>query len=90
MKKLAKVKRDLEIAREKLAEAEAAYKKYKEDLKKTCTHPRTKIVEQSAMEVGRMSGPFFWKEKICTRCKKVLATYSQEVMEVWHETTEIN
>ena len=65
---------------------ERRIKKILEARKKTCPHEKTKIVSQEYFEAGRMSGPVCWEEKVCCRCKKVLATRSKEErMTDWHE-----
>ena len=62
--------------------------KIREKRKLKCTHEKTKIVSQSYFEQGRMSGPIEWKEKVCCRCKKAVATCHNQTKEVWSDATE--
>jgi hypothetical protein len=81
MKILTKQIKELEAQKMELyrraGEISFKIRELKEKRRKVCSHPSYKIVDQSWMEDGRMSFPVRWKEKVCTRCGKVLSTSSQ-------------
>lgn len=54
-----------------------------EKRKKTCSHPKTKIVSRSYFDPGKMDFPVEWKEKICRRCNKLVAESHEPVKDVW-------
>lgn len=56
--------------------------KLKKELQKVCPHGHYKIHNNSYHD-DRMTESARWKEKVCTRCEKVLATSSEQT--VWTE-----
>lgn len=57
-----------------------------EKRKLTCKHERTKIVNQSYKEEGRMSHAIEWNEEVCCKCKAVLAQSNSTSVEKWSRT----
>ena len=63
----------------------------REKRKDTCTHEKTKIVNQDYMEHGRMSSPIRWQELVCCKCKKVLATRGEKTeMSAWQPEDDVS
>jgi len=71
------LKREASELRKEAYNIDQKISKIKENLKKVCKHSKSKIVTQSYEEPGRVKY-FEWREKICTKCGKVLGTSSEE------------
>ena len=56
--------------------------------KATCTHDKTRIRTQSYNEQGRMSGPVSWREEVCCKCGKVVATEETKTATAWRKTAD--
>ena len=55
----------------------------KENKQLVCKHPHTRERTNNHYEEGRMAAPYYWEEKVCTKCGKVVA-YTEETTE-WIE-----